>query len=98
MAIIKNIELNSGIEINYHRVASVNNITNVATIIEIQSYTSKEQRNEEKKALENKNKMNVFINTEYIEKKYEPSFNISLAYEHIKTLEKFKGYIDDIES
>ena len=50
MALSKNIELNNGITVNYHRVVSVNNITNQASIIEIGSYTSSEKRQEEKSA------------------------------------------------
>ena len=33
MAIIKNITLDSGVMVNYHRVVSVNNVTNHASII-----------------------------------------------------------------
>ena len=53
MALIKEITLDNGITVNYHRIASVNNITKQAIIIEIQSYTSKGKRLEEKTALEN---------------------------------------------
>ena len=49
MAIIKNITLDSGVIVNYHRVVSVNNITNVTSIVEVASYTSKAKREEEKK-------------------------------------------------
>lgn len=47
MALNKKIELENGVILNYHRVLSVNNITNMFTNIEIASYTSKEKRNEE---------------------------------------------------
>ena len=41
MAILKAIELQNGITVNYHRVVSVNNVTNHASIIEVASYTNK---------------------------------------------------------
>ena len=44
MALIKEIELNNGVKVNYHRIVSVNNITNHVSIIEVASYTSKEKR------------------------------------------------------
>ena len=51
MAIIKSIELENGITVSYHRVVSVNNITNVSSIIEVGSYTNKAKREEEKQAM-----------------------------------------------
>ena len=48
MALKKEIELNNGIVLNYHRIVSINKITNHSTIIEIASYTSEEKRNIEK--------------------------------------------------
>ena len=48
MALNKKIELKNGVIVNYHRIVSINKITNNANIIEIASYTSKEKRDEEK--------------------------------------------------
>lgn len=95
MAIIKHIELGNGIPVNYHRVVSVNNITNVSSIIEIASYTDKSKREEEKAAIESGREMNVFINTEYINLPYDNSLNVVTAYEHIKSQERYGGGIDD---
>ena len=39
--------------------------------------------------------MNVFINTEYIDKEYIENFTIKEAYEYLKTLDKFKDAIDE---
>ena len=94
MALSKNIELNNGITVNYHRVVSVNNITNQASIIEIASYTSKEKRDEEKSALENNQPMNIFINTEYMNINYNKNLNVDNAYNYLKTLEKFSNSTD----
>lgn len=97
MALIKEIELNNGIKVNYHRIASVHNITNQASIIEIQSYINKEKRLEEKDALQNNKQMNIYIHTEYLNKEYDKFLDVDKAYAYLKTLEKFTGYTDDIE-
>lgn len=94
MALSKLIELSSGIAVNYHRIVSINNITNVQTNIEIASYTSKDKREEEKQAIENATPMNVFINTQYINKNYTADFNIEQAYEYLKTLDRFEDAED----
>ena len=64
MALLKEIELENGVKVNYHRIVSLVKITNNANIIELASYTSKEKRQEEKKYIENKDQdksINVFI-------------------------------------
>lgn len=94
MALSKNIELNNGITVNYHRVVSVNNITNQTSIIEIASYTCKEKRDEEKLKLTNKEPMNIFINTEYMNINYNKNLNVDNAYNYLKTLEKFSNSTD----
>lgn len=95
MALIKSITLDNGVTINYHRVVSVNNITNHASIIEIGSYTSKEKRQEEKSALENNQPMNIFIHAEYLNIPYNSNLNVNSAYEYLKGLEKFENSEDD---
>lgn len=97
MALIKEIELPSGIKVNYHRVVSVNNVTNHASIIEVASYTGKEKRLEEKSKLENNEEMNIFIDSDYIEVPYDAEMNVISAYEYLKTTEKFEGCEDDLE-
>lgn len=47
MALKKEIELENGVILNYHRITSFNKITNVVDIIEISSYISKSQRDKE---------------------------------------------------
>lgn len=95
MGLKKEITLGNGVSVNYHRIVSLNNITNVSTIIEVGSYTSKEKREEEKDAIENATEMNVFINTEYINKEYTENFTIKEAYEYLKTLDEFKDAINE---
>lgn len=94
MAIQKEIVLENGITVKYHRVVSVNSITNHATIIEIGSYTSAEKREEEKEKLANKEPMNIFIDTEYLNIDYDKDMNVNNAYEYLKTLAKFSNSKD----
>lgn len=96
MAILKEIELPSGVVVNYHRVVSVNNITNHASIIEVASYTSKSKRNEEKSALENNEPMDVFIETKYLSIPYDEDLNVMSAYEYLKTTEEYGNGSDDL--
>ena len=53
MALLKTIELDSGIVLNYHRIVTITKITNHSTVIEIASYTSKDKRDQEVKQNEN---------------------------------------------
>lgn len=97
MAIKKEIELENGIIVNYHRIVSINKITNDCNIIEVASYTSEKQRNKEKEyyeSIEEDKRMNVFIETEYIQKEYSEDERIEECYEYLKTLDKFKDAID----
>lgn len=89
MAILKKITLDNGIITNYHRVVSVNNITNITSIIEIASYTTQEKREQEKNAIENNQKMNVFVDSEYINIPYNPELNVNSAYDYLKQTEKY---------
>lgn len=95
MALIKSITLYNGITVNYHRVVSVNNITNHASIIEVASYINSEKRQEEKTALENNQTMNVFIHSEYLGLPYNSTLNVNSAYEYLKTLDKFSNATSD---
>ena len=97
MALIKSITLPNGITVEYHRVVSVDNITNQSSIIEVASYTNKTKRLEEKEALKNNIPMDIFINTEYLNVPYDKDLNVDSAYAYLKTLEQFEGYVDDLD-
>lgn len=93
MALKKEIELENGIIVNYHRIVSLNKITNNSNIIEIASYTNQEKRQEEidyYNLAEEDKSMNVFIETTYISKEYDENETIEEVYEYLKTLDKFK--------
>ena len=95
MALIKEKILDNGVITNYHRIVSINTITNIQSIIEVASYTSKEKRLEEIEAIRDNLPMNVFINTSYYNIDYDKDMNVDNAYEYLKTLEDFTDSEDD---
>ena len=97
MALQKEITLENGITLKYHRIVSINKITNNTTIIEVASYINKSERQKEidyYNSTEEEKSMNVFIETNYIEKKYNEIDTIEELYNYLKTLEMFKDAID----
>ncbi len=97
MALAKKIELNNGIIVNYHRIVSINKITNEAVIIQVASYTSEAKRQEEidyYNSTEEDKKMDVYIDTVFINKEYDEKDTIKDLYEYLKTTERFEGAID----
>ena len=95
MALIKEITLNSGITINYHRIVSVNNITNISSIIEVGSYVNRAKRQEEKSKTPKGEEMDIFISTEYFPLPYDEKIDVVKAYDYLKKTEKFSGSKDD---
>ena len=85
MALIKNIELDNGIVLNYHRIASITKITNVNNIIEILSYCNSEQRIKEKNLneLEIKNQNGELTDVEKVQ--FEKGINLYVNTEYITT-------------
>lgn len=134
MAIEKPIELGNGVTVHYHRVVSVNSITNVQSVIEVASYTSEAKREEEKRniaALKERAEAvaaiqtqieeqasdeeagesvplpdipaeiepcNVLISTDYIAVDYDRDLDIGGAYGLLKTLPKYEGAKDLLET
>ena len=94
MALSKEIELPSGVAVRYHRVVSLNCITNVANLVEVASYTSAAKRAEERAALESGAPMDVFIETSVFEAPYDQTATIGSAYAYLKTLPEFEGAQD----
>lgn len=90
MALKKEIELTNGIILNYHRIVSINKITNHETIIEVASYTSEEKRAIEKEALENGTEFDVYIHATLFNKEYDEADTIENLYEYLKETEMFK--------
>lgn len=96
MALEKNITLENGITLNYHRIVSINKITNNSTIIEVASYINESERQKEinyYNSTEEK-EMNVFIETNYIEKEYNETDTIGNLYSYLKTTKMFENSTD----
>ena len=93
MAIRKVIELENGIIVTYHRITSINKITNIQNIIEVSAYTADDKRSEEK-GNEGNTPLNIFIDTNYITKEYDENETIKDAYDYLKTLDKYKNAED----
>lgn len=94
MAVSKQIEADNGVALNYHRIVSVNTITNVQNVIEVASYTSESKRKEEADALANGEGMNVYIESRFINAEYDQSMTVEGAYEWLKTLPEFADAVD----
>lgn len=100
MALAKDVELENGIVTKYHRIVSLDFITNEQTIIEVGSYINESKREEEMTALEQARttgkypQTNIFIDTTYINKAYDENDNIKTCYDYLKTLDEFKNAKD----
>jgi hypothetical protein len=95
MALLKTIEMDSGIVLRYHRIVSIHKITNVSTIIETASYTSKEKREQELKQLANKEMVSLYIEGDFMSVDYDEASTIKDWYEYLKTTEKYSDAEDD---
>lgn len=91
MALSKEIVLNNGVITNYHRVTSLNIITNVQNMIEVSSYTGEAKRIEEQEAIESGCECDVFIHTQIISAPYKQGMTIQTAYDYLKALPQFEG-------
>ena len=94
MALYKKIEQANGIVTTYHRIVSLNVVTNIQNTIEIASYTSQEKRQEEIDAIQNKISCNVYVGTMFKNADYNQDMTIETAYDWLKTLPDFEGVED----
>lgn len=91
MALLKAIELQNGVIVNYHRIVSINKITNHSTRLEIASYINKDKRELEIEQMANREDITVYIDTEYISLDYDEASTIKDWYEYLKTTDKYSG-------
>lgn len=94
MALFKEIELESGVTVRYHRIVSVNTITNVHNVIEIASYTSQQKREAERVAVTDGEPMDIFVSTRYENAPYDQTMTVEGAYGWVKALPEFEGAED----
>lgn len=95
MALIKEIELDNGIVLKYHRIVTVTKITNWRTIIEVAGYTNKEKREQEIQQLASNERITPYIDTTFINLDYDENTTIKDLYAYLKTIDKYKGAEDD---
>lgn len=97
MALQKEITLDNGIIVKYHRIVNTSILVNDSITIEVGSYINDTQRNKEKQNVLNpydENDINIFINTTFIDMPYKESITIEEAYDYLKTLDMFKDATD----
>lgn len=104
MGLSKTYESDSGVPLKYHRIVVLTQHVNVATIIEVQSYTSEGKRIEEQEihaanveaggAL---TPFNGYTEGEIINIPYDPDMTVARAYAYLKTLDKYQGAEDVID-
>jgi hypothetical protein len=95
MALLKRIELDSGVVLNYHRIVSITKVTNHATVIEIAGYTSKEKRNLEIQQIADGDMVTAYIDTNFMSVDYDEETTIKDWYTYLKTTERYNGAEDD---
>lgn len=97
MALSKSVSMGGGVTARYHRVESVQIVTNVADYIVVTSYTSKSKREEEKEACEGDCVMDVWQSTQAYVAPYG-AMTVAGAYEWLKAnVAAFEGASDVFE-
>lgn len=90
MGLYREIELNSGVVVSYHRVVSVNTVTNVQDTVEVASYTSQAKREDSRNP-----ESDVFVSTSFFAAPYGICPTIQSAYEWLKvSVPEFEDAID----
>lgn len=100
MALKKDITLDNGVTLSYHRIVSVNCITNQQNIVEVCSYISADAREKEKEAAAAMvdgtatEPANIYTSTQYFTCTYDQTMTVDSAYAYLKTLDDFKEAAD----
>lgn len=100
MALQKDVKMDNGLILSYHRINTVLIHTNNQIIIEVSSYLNEEERLKEKEILKQREEnsietiMNIYIGTKFYNINYNDEFSVKKAYEYLKTLDVFDGSKD----
>lgn len=94
MALLKTIELDSGVVLNYHRIVAITKVTNHGTILEIAGYTSKKKREQEIQQFNNREDITVYVDTNFVNVDYDETTTIKDWYDYLKTTEKYSDAED----
>lgn len=97
MALAKEIELQNGVTLRYHRVVSVNIVTNLCNLVEVCGYTSQAKREEERAAIAAGEPMDVYLHTDTYEAPYDQGMTVQSAYGWLKGLPEYGGAEDVLE-
>ena len=95
MALLKQIELESGVVLNYHRIVTITKITNHSTVLEIAGYTSKYKREQEIQQLVNGEPITAYIDTTFMSADYNEEATIKDWYAYLKTTDRYADAEDD---
>jgi hypothetical protein len=86
MALQKEIEMENGVALNYHRITALNKITNQSNLIEVNSYISKAQREKEQRYQElQKKSANNEEMTDEEREELEKGINVLVEADFINT-------------
>lgn len=106
MALKEIIELENGVVLNYHRIVSLNKITNISNVIEVASYTNEKQREKEEtyQKIQQKSVKDPISLTEEEKNILESGINVfintdtlSIPYDEDMTIEKAYEYLKTTE-
>ncbi len=95
MALLKSIELENGITLNYHRIVTITKVTNHSIILEIAGYTSKSKRQQEIQQLTSGEEITPYVDTMFMSVPYDEKSTIKDWYAYLKTTDKYSGAEDD---
>lgn len=83
MALKKEIQLENGIILNYHRIANLSKITNISNTIEVNLYINAEQREKERRYQELQKRSTTNELTEIEQEELKKGINVLVESEYI---------------
>lgn len=90
MGLRKHIQLDNGVQVNYHRIAAITHRVNGETLVLARSYTSQAKRREEGEG-------EVYVEERWFPLPYDDSLTVAEAYARLKELPEFEGAEDALE-
>lgn len=94
MALKKDIVLENGITVKYHRINRIDIRINEVILISVISYLNDTEREREKEYKPDESNLNIFKKEWIKENEYKDKYSIKEAYEYLKTLDQFKDAVD----
>lgn len=104
MGLSKEIRMPNGVVLGYHRIVTLTQHVNVATIFEVQSYLNEAERIREQEAYaaneqagEAIAEIDVYVDVNFFHLDYDPEMTVAKAYAYLKTLGDYEGAEDVID-